>query len=130
VAGRGRQEFRVPFENKSKRERRHTTMKVAHAVRGCCAALLFWVWLPLVAAIQLTPVVSGLSSPTFVTNAHDGSNRLFILERRGVVRVLQPGSSTPTTFLDITPKVVSGGEQGLLGLAFHPQYSTNGRFFV
>ena len=46
------------------------------------------------------------------------------------MKVLQPGASTPTVFLDIHTKVVAGGEQGLLGLAFHPQYATNGRFFV
>ena len=82
------------------------------------------------AAIQLTPVVSGLSAPLFVGNAGDGSHRLFIVERGGVIKVLQPGSSTPTVFLDIHTKVVAGGEQGLLGLAFHPQYALNGRFFV
>jgi len=83
------------------------------------------------AAIQLVPVVtSGITSPTFVTHAGDGSNRLFILEQAGLVDVLQPGSGTPTMFLDIRGKVKSGGEQGLLGLAFHPGYETNGRFFV
>src|SRR5215475_12382492 len=86
---------------------------------------------PQVATIQLEPVISsGLSSPTFVTNAHDLTNRLFIVERPGTIEVLQPGSSTPTLFLDIITKVLSGGERGLLGLAFHPQYPTNRRFFV
>jgi glucose/arabinose dehydrogenase len=80
--------------------------------------------------IQLSPVVSGLASPVFVGNADDNMNRLFIVERAGVIKVLQPGESTPTDFLDIRAKIVAGGEQGLLGLAFHPQYSTNGRFFV
>jgi hypothetical protein len=80
--------------------------------------------------IQLSPVVSGLASPLFVGNAGDSLNRLFIVERAGVIKVLQPGESTPTDFLDIRAKIVSGGEQGLLGLAFHPQYSANGRFFV
>src|ERR1044071_8309373 len=80
--------------------------------------------------ITLVPVVTGLSSPIYVTNAHDGSNRLFIVEQGGIIKVLQPGSSTPTVFLDITTKVLSGGERGLLGLAFHPQYPTNRRFFV
>jgi hypothetical protein len=55
---------------------------------------------------------------------------LFILERGGRILVLQPGAAAPTVFLDITATVVSGGEQGLLGLAFHPQYATNQRFFV
>ncbi len=86
---------------------------------------------PVLAAIQLTPVVSsGLSSPLYVGHAGDGSNRLFIVQQGGIIRVLQPGSSTPTDFLDIHTKVVAGGERGLLGLAFHPQYASNGRFFV
>jgi hypothetical protein len=85
---------------------------------------------PLFAQVQLVPAVSGLNAPTFVTNARDGTRRLFILEQAGLIRVLQPGSTTPTTFLDIRSRVRSGGEQGLLGLAFHPLYPSNGRFFV
>ncbi|MFL6216928.1 MAG: PQQ-dependent sugar dehydrogenase [Blastocatellia bacterium] len=83
-----------------------------------------------ITAIPLVPVLTGLSSPVYVTNAHDGSNRLFIVEQPGRIKVLQPNASAPTVFLDITSRVQSGGEQGLLGLAFHPQFSTNGRFFV
>jgi glucose/arabinose dehydrogenase len=82
------------------------------------------------AAIQLTQIVSGLTSPVFVGNAGDGSNRLFIIEQRGIIKVLQPGDTAPTVFLDIQPLVKSGGEQGLLGLAFHPMSATNRRFFV
>jgi len=85
---------------------------------------------PTHAAIQLQTIVSGLTNPVFVTNAHDGKNRLFIVEQGGAIKVLQPGSSTPTVFLDITASVLSGGEQGLLGLAFHPQYPTNPAFYV
>ena len=80
--------------------------------------------------IQLQRVVTGLSSPVYVTNAHDASNRLFIVEQPGRIQVLQPGQSVPAVFLDITSRVLSGGEQGLLGLAFHPQFASNGRFFV
>jgi glucose/arabinose dehydrogenase len=105
-------------------------MKIAQIMRVVAAALFFCLISPVFAAIQLTPVVSGLSSPVFVTNAGDGSNRLFIVEQGGTIRVLQPGSTTPSLFLDIHTKVVAGGEQGLLGLAFHPQYSINGRFYV
>src|SRR5262245_18831242 len=83
-----------------------------------------------VAAIQLTQILSGLSSPVFVGHAGDGTNRLFIIEQAGVIKVLQPGSSTPTVFLDIRTKVNFAGEQGLLGLAFHPSYASNRRFFV
>ena len=82
------------------------------------------------AAVQLQPVLTGLSSPLYVTHARDGSNRLFILEQGGRILVLQPGGAAPTVFLDITGNVLSGGEQGLLGLAFHPQYAANRRFFV
>lgn len=82
-------------------------------------------------ALQLQTVLSGLSNTVFVTHAHDGTNRLFILEKAGRIRVAQQGASTTTVFLDITSRVLStGNEQGLLGLAFHPQYAINGRFFV
>jgi glucose/arabinose dehydrogenase len=82
------------------------------------------------AALTLVPVVGGLASPVFVTHAGDGSRRLFIVEQPGTIRLLPPGSSTTSAFLDIRGKVRFGGEQGLLGLAFHPRYETSGRFFV
>src|SRR5205809_249800 len=85
-------------------------MKIAQIMRGFAVALLFCLTSPVFAAIQLTLVVTGLSSPTFVTNAGDGSNRLFIVEQGGTIRVLQHGSTTPTLFLDIHAKVVAGGE--------------------
>ena len=98
---------------------------------GLFAAALACLPSALFAQIQLSPVIStGLSSPVFVGHAGDGSGRLFILERAGLIRVLQPGQTNPTTFLDIRSKIKSGGEQGLLGLAFHPSYTSNGRFFV
>ena len=80
--------------------------------------------------IQLVPVVSGLTSPVFVGHADDSLNRLFIVEQAGVIKVLQMGDEEPTTFLDIRGDILAGGERGLLGLAFHPQYVSNGRFFV
>lgn len=82
--------------------------------------------------IQLVPVASGLSSPVFITSARDGSNRLFIVEQTGRILVLPPGAGTPlgTPFLDVSAKIVCCGEQGLLGLAFHPQYASNRRFFI
>jgi glucose/arabinose dehydrogenase len=80
--------------------------------------------------IRLQPVLSGLSSPVFITNASDGSRRLFIVEQGGRIKVAQPGATTVTEFLNISSKIISGGERGLLGLAFHPQYSQNRRFFV
>jgi len=75
------------------------------------------------AGIELQPFLSNLSSPVYITHARDGSGRLFVVERAGVIKVVQPASTTPTVFLDITDRVsTSGREQGLLGLTFHPQY--------
>lgn len=79
---------------------------------------------------QLVPVATGLSSPLYATHARDLSNRLFIVEQGGRILVLRPQAPTPTVFLDISPRVLSGGERGLLGLAFHPDYAVNRRFFV
>jgi len=84
---------------------------------------------PLSIRLQAFPT-TGVTSPVFMTNAGDGTNRLFIVQQGGIIKVLQPGSTTPTDFLNITTRVLSGGERGLLGLAFHPNYENNRRFFV
>jgi hypothetical protein len=80
--------------------------------------------------LTLVPYVSGLTQPVLLTNAKDGSNRRFVVEQVGRIRVYQPGSTTPNLFLDIVPLVLPGDERGLLGLAFHPQFATNRRFYV
>jgi glucose/arabinose dehydrogenase len=81
--------------------------------------------------IELTPIVSGLVDPVFVTHAGDGSGRLFIVEQRGIVRVRTSGGTVlPAPFLDLRASVLTGGEQGLLGLAFHPNHETNRLFYV
>lgn len=82
------------------------------------------------AQLELEVVTTGLSGPVDV--AHAGDARLFIVERPGRIRILNADGTLRTQpFLDITDRVLSAaGEQGLLGLAFHPQYATNGRFFV
>lgn len=80
--------------------------------------------------IELEPVVSGLNAPVLLTNAADGTGRRFILEQPGRILVMPADSTARSVFLDITGRVLSGGERGLLGLAFHPQYETNRRFFV
>src|SRR5690349_7312302 len=78
-----------------------------------------------------TNYITGLSLPVFLTNAGDGSGRIFIVQQRGIIKVVQPGSTTPTNFLNISSIVSqSDTERGLLGLAFHPNYVSNGRFFV
>lgn len=81
--------------------------------------------------VALHPVVGGFDTPVGIANANDGSGRLFVLEKVGRIRVVQDGVLLPTSFLDITDRVGSSqNEQGLLGLAFHPQYASNGAFFV
>jgi glucose/arabinose dehydrogenase len=80
--------------------------------------------------IQIQPVASGFASPVTVTNAGDGSGRLFIVEQFGRIRILVGGTVLPTPFLDIHDAVSCCGEQGLLGLAFHPDYANNGFFYV
>ncbi len=82
-------------------------------------------------AVTLQQVVGGLSQPLYVTHAGDGSGRLFVVEKAGKIKIVINGQVQATPFLDIDPLVHSGGsEQGLLGLAFHPSYQTNGRFYV
>ncbi len=83
------------------------------------------------AGFAWTQVVSGLSRPVDIQDPGDGSGRLFIVEQAGRILILQDGALLPTPFLDIVSEVGSrGNEQGLLGLAFHPRYAENGRFFV
>lgn len=83
-----------------------------------------------VPATRLQTRFSGLSSPIFMTNAGDGTKRIFIVQRGGIIKVVQPGSNVATDFLNITSRTSVDGERGLLGLAFHPNYETNRRFFV
>lgn len=72
------------------------------------------------------------NDPVDLQNAGDGSNRIFVVEQRGVIKVFENDSAVgnSTTFLDIEQRVLDGGEQGLLGLTFHPDYENNGHFFV
>ncbi len=81
-------------------------------------------------AVALEEVVTGLSSPVKVTHAGDGSNRLFIVEQGGTIRVFKNNSLLPTPFLQISSQISTGGERGLLSLAFHPNFETNKRYFV
>ena len=77
------------------------------------------------------PVISGLEFPVDIQNAGDGSGRLFIVEKAGRILIAKDGYMLPTPFLDIAGEVGSlHTEQGLLGLAFHPDYARSGLFFV
>ncbi len=72
------------------------------------------------------------SQPVFITHAGDGSDRLFVVEQAGRIRVFanDPNATSYSTFLDIRDRVADGGELGLLGLAFDPNYASNGYFYV
>jgi glucose/arabinose dehydrogenase len=86
------------------------------------------------APIQLKEAFPNLTfdSPVEFTSAPDGTNRNFVIEQEGKIRVFpnNPQVKSSQVFLDISKKIVSGGEQGLLGLAFHPDFKKNGYFYV
>ncbi|NIO72348.1 MAG: hypothetical protein GTN71_25825, partial [Anaerolineae bacterium] len=75
-------------------------------------------------------VASGFDQPVQVTHAGDGSNRLFVVEQSGQIRIIKNGEVLPTPFLDLSSLISYGGERGLLGLTFHPNYENNGYFYV
>ncbi|KZK16190.1 hypothetical protein A3962_07220 [Meiothermus taiwanensis] len=75
-------------------------------------------------------VPSGLDQPLYLTHAGDGSGNLYVVEKAGRIRLIENGALRAQAFLDITAKTAKGGEQGLLGLAFHPNYRNNGFFYV
>jgi glucose/arabinose dehydrogenase len=90
-----------------------------------CEAILF----AQAPAITIQPYAAGLSSPVDINNC--GDSRLFVVEQDGYIRILPDSGNVLTTpFLNIDPVVASGGERGLLGLAFHPDYKQNGYFYV
>ena len=70
------------------------------------------------------------SKPVFLTPSPDRTNRLFVVEQNGRIFIVEGDAVLPTPFLDIAEKLSTGGERGLLGLAFHPHYSENGRLFI
>ena len=81
-------------------------------------------------ALDTVEVVDQLVRPLGVVDAGDGSGRLFVVEQHGPIRIWNGVSLEATPFLDLAAAVTCCGEQGVLGLAFHPDYETNGRFFV
>jgi len=80
-------------------------------------------------SIDLEEVVRGLSNPVHLT-APPGDERLFVTEQSGRIRIIVNDTVRAAPFLDITDKVASGGERGLLSVAFHPDYEDNGYLFV
>jgi glucose/arabinose dehydrogenase len=90
--------------------------------------------LPLFSQVTFSPAFGSLTfpSPVFLTNPPDGTNRIFVVEQQGIITVFNNDSNASSfnVFLNVSNKIVSGGEQGLLGLAFHPSYSTNRFFYI
>jgi glucose/arabinose dehydrogenase len=80
--------------------------------------------------LELELVASKLQRPVGLADPGDGSGRLFVIEQEGTIRAISGGSARNEAFLDISGRVGCCGEKGLLGLAFHPRYETNGFFFV
>lgn len=107
--------------------------RMSRSCRWWLLAVLF-IATPVLAQIPedliLSPVADALQDPILVTHAGDGSGRLFVVEQSGRILIIEDGQVLATPFLDISAAVQDGGERGLLGLAFHPTYAQNGRFYV
>src|SRR5256885_10817220 len=80
--------------------------------------------------VELVPVANGFTNPLDIQQAGDGSGRLFVVEQGGKIKIIQNGAVAGVPYLDVSSLIVSGGEEGLLGLAFHPNFGTNGCFYV
>jgi glucose/arabinose dehydrogenase len=105
----------------------------ASIVRASLTMLFFALVAATATAFQVhsTLVASGFSAPVYVTSTPVQTDRLFVVEQQGRIRIIKNGITLTTPFLDITPIVGSfDSEQGLLGLAFDPGYTSNGRFYV
>ena len=81
-------------------------------------------------SIELKPVAFNIGRATSIAHAGDGSGRLFVTSQPGTILIHDGETMLAQPFLDISPKVSCCGEQGLLGIAFHPDYATNGYFYV
>src|SRR5687767_5636867 len=79
--------------------------------------------------LRLEQVATGLAGPVYATSP-TGDQRLFIVEQPGRIRIVQNGQLLSVPFLDISSRVGSGGERGMLSAAFHPQYGSNGFLYV
>ncbi|MEP6507920.1 MAG: PQQ-dependent sugar dehydrogenase [Gemmatimonadales bacterium] len=85
--------------------------------------------IPVSFGLAAQPVATGLSNPVYLTSP-PADARLFVVEQGGRIKIIENGTVLPTPFLDISSRISTGGERGLLSVAFHPSYKTNGFFFV
>jgi glucose/arabinose dehydrogenase len=107
-------------------------MRALLPAAAAAAAFLFAASSPAQTPLKLQLVASGFHRPVLVTAPPGDSQRLFVVEQSGRIKIIQNGVVLPTPFLDLTNTGVFGfgGEMGLLGLAFHPQFASNRQFFV
>lgn len=82
------------------------------------------------AELTTVKVAGGFSQPLFLTSPVGDQTRLFVVEQGGTIRIIKSGTVLGAPFLDVRTKVSSDGERGLLGLAFHPSYASNGYFYI
>ncbi|MBL7928908.1 MAG: PQQ-dependent sugar dehydrogenase [Bacteroidia bacterium] len=84
--------------------------------------------------LKMVKIASGFTSPVGMASPQDGTNRIFIIEQGGKIKIIKKGKVLPDPFLNVSLKLdglnIAYSEKGLLGMAFHPQYKTNGRFFI
>lgn len=84
--------------------------------------------------VKLTLISKGFTSPVGMASPKDGTNRLFVIEQGGKIKIIKNGTLLPTPFINLSDRIdrlnIAYSEKGLLGLAFHPDYKNNGRFFV
>lgn len=81
-------------------------------------------------ALVFTAIATGISSPTTITHAGDGSNRIFLVQQAGLIRIVDNGDLLAAPFLNISDRLSTGGESGLLGLAFPPDFADKGYFYL
>jgi glucose/arabinose dehydrogenase len=112
-----------------KRHSRRVALVLAGTFFCACADSVAPPTEPVPLQLGLQFVADGLTAPVFLT-APDGDSRLFIVERNGRIRIVQNNALLAEPFLDISARVNFMGERGMLSMAFHPQYATNGRFYV
>jgi glucose/arabinose dehydrogenase len=112
-------------------QRGHTPSVDAIAVRpGTDVAAASAAFNPNAITVSLRQVVGTYTQPVLVTSARDASRRVFVVEQGGKVRIIKSGTVLATPFMDLSSIVSKGGERGLLGLAFHPSFKTNGKVYV
>jgi glucose/arabinose dehydrogenase len=110
-------------------------VSAARAPLAAAAALALGLWAGSTASgggtapHDFAQVLGGFDAPVYVTSAPGDPTTLYVVEQPGTIKIVKNGS-VAGTFLDIRSRVRSGGEQGLLSVAFHPQYATNHRFYV